>query len=1229
MGWTQHLEPQDYRPEYLSVGAFPDRLSGPDRSSGRSGMEEKRVQQTLTQCVLFLPKNIPGATGAPDTAFAAALLAKFLRRGTLPPPTLGVERAALEEHGLLDSARCLHDSGSPEMGWELARAWPPKAADVRYASVQREEFALDPVFAYTARDADLGSRLTRAETAFLKDWLPKWFGPRAGHWFTPQPPFGSLLGGTPEASPRDERRGDFLFWHPGAGQPAVIEIDGPEHDQVRGVDQARDAALRGKGYDVVRIPNAEVLGGEGTQLSRIRTILGKASRAIRTGESTPEACVALSCARAAQLQFVLIRAFECGCLPPGGVWRIELTGADRAAVAGVGDVLQLLKGLDATYGLANAPRICSVVRADKDEAEARHWENGDWKGVRFPEESPEDDRLRIAVESGASPFHRLPSRESKPDFILRPAFVPVEIATRDTFGEREDRRKAAPSVSSDVLRVFLRHGFRKSAFWPKQAEAVHNVLRQNDGVVLLPTGAGKSIIYQLAGLLMPGVTLVVDPLVALIDDQVRGMLSLGLDRAVGLSAGLSRGEKEERLENIRDGRYHFVLVAPERLQGEEFRATLASIKQSASVNLVVVDEAHCVSEWGHDFRPSYLNLGPNVQRHCRSANGAAPPLLGMTGTASRAVLRDMLADLGIDRTRSDAVIRPDSFDRGELTFQIERFESRNEAHDALDGVLRALPQGAPVAEGVFWQPRGPQTNATIVFCPTVGGRTHGLDAVATRVTKVTGTHPALYSGQPPKSQAGNWHKKKEEYAKRFIENEVSVLVATKSFGMGIDKANIRRVVHMGLPPSLEAYYQEVGRAGRDKNPSKCILLFAEWDRKESEALLDPRVDLDTLKQRWEDMKRRQPERQWADDLASQLFFHLGAFKGKDEDVRDVEEVLDELSDFSSKQHDVPVPFRNRESQEKAFYRLRRIGVVTDYRVDWGRRMFEVDTSGADRDECCERLLGYLKTVQPAKSRPFAALLEGVPKEPRRAVALDLVRILVDFTYDHIERSRRRSMQEATRWARESRNDKEIRQRMLDYLQEGDWAREIDALVDEEHVNLERWWKFADEHVNNAAEAAELRGICIRNLESNPDHPGLLLVRGVLETMCSDGDAAVAASELESGLRQCEAHELEPRGVTEWIEHAVRAATQDPRYGSGKLAMTWALFGLGNDGAEPSSGCLAELKRRSQQWMWDLGEGPGNDDVAAVAATATVCEVLQHLVDQTPSVAKWTGPITTT
>ena len=1106
--WTENapLRP-GFAAEYVSIGSLPGVLH---HHLAKANLLRKVLCQTLV-----LSNRSRSLEGTADARFTSSLLIKVLRRGRTPLATLGVERAALNAVGLTGQVAELGED-SHEVGWnseKLNDALTAKADTILAQALRKRVFTLDPSFDGTPGDADALVD-SDAEAVFLKRWVPEVLGPEAGHWFTPQAPLDTLLEAAGLGDGSGARRCDFLFCHP-ADQFAV-EIDGPEHDPA---DRVRDRELRDVGIDVVRVTNDEVMRGRGPALDRIQERCRAALEAFPPAGDSEPAALAIECAKASKVQFALARAVEYGWLTGGADWRVTVTGAGAAAAGGVTDALEMIAALDALYGTRTAPSTCTVHAGDNPPViwPADATDRSEASEPATPANA--SDELRIAVEFDSSPFDAI-DRTGEPDFIIRPASIPPPMATRQSYDP--DRRPAVAETYADAhraLTLFLRNIFRKRSFRPFQGEAILNTLKQNDSVVLLPTGGGKSIVYQLSGLLQPGVTLVVDPINALIDDQLHGLREYGVDLAVGITGELSRRRREHLLHRMERDQFIFVLHSPEQLQTPRFRAALTSLAESSVVNLAVIDEAHCVSEWGHDFRPSYLNLGKTLRNiGTGGARDGGPRLLALTGTASRAVLRDMLNDLDIDRG-SDALVRPDSFDRPELEFQIRRTSPREDARSVLRGTMNGLPRKLKGRESDFFRPNGPKTAAGIVFVPDATGKPYGVRATQQTVQKVSAAEVTVYSGRDPDDGAPErsyeWTRTKKENAAAFKNNEVAVLVATNAFGMGIDKPNIRYTVHFGMPMSLESLYQEAGRAGRDRRHALSTVIFSEYDTVRSDRLLDPKIDIDEMRRRYNE---EAGDRRTGDDVTRAVWRHLRNYKGIKREVAAVDSLLRKFKNLSANLR-TEVPFTEKGTKnatEKAIYQLVKVGIIQDYEADFGGKKFIVHTATYDRTACRTRILDYIRATSPGQGEAFRQKLAETEAANTREEIVALTRALVEFTYDEVERSRRRSMMEAVQLGRHATNDAEIRRRVLDYLQEGLGSEYIRELLAAETVKFPPWWNLV-RRVKNEMEAGELRGLCIRALESQPDHPGLLLARAVAETMCADHDDTTTRQSIAAAL----------------------------------------------------------------------------------------------------------------
>jgi ATP-dependent DNA helicase RecQ len=349
------------------------------------------------------------------------------------------------------------------------------------------------------------------------------------------------------------------------------------------------------------------------------------------------------------------------------------------------------------------------------------------------------------------------------------------------------RPPAAPgarvATPEDLLARFGLERFRSG-----QREAVQAALDGRDSLVVMPTGGGKSLCYQLPALADIGLVVVVSPLIALMSDQLQRLRQAGV-RATMLASGMHEGHNAQALTEIGEGETQLVLAAPERFASGAFREALARRK----VSLFVVDEAHCVAEWGHDFRPDYLRL------HDAIASLGRPAVMAATATATPKVAEEIAARLGL----RDWVSIRSGFDRPNLTFDVVSVEGKGALARKWAALLHVLGD--------------PESRPAIVYC----GTRKDTDDLAARLSREGIATVAYHAGMSPDARRAS--------QSAFMEDRAEVVVATNAFGMGVDKAQVRTVAHWALPTSLEAYYQEAGRGGRDGAPGRALLLAARMD----------------------------------------------------------------------------------------------------------------------------------------------------------------------------------------------------------------------------------------------------------------------------------------------------------------------------------------------------------------------------------------------------------------
>ncbi len=343
---------------------------------------------------------------------------------------------------------------------------------------------------------------------------------------------------------------------------------------------------------------------------------------------------------------------------------------------------------------------------------------------------------------------------------------------------------------SDLLSV-LKQRFGHDGFLPLQEEVVRNVLAGRDSLVLMPTGGGKSVCYQLPAVILDGLTLVVSPLIALMKDQVDALRSRGV-RAAFINSTMSQAEVRDVQLDAYHGRLDILYVAPERLVLQQFSDFLHAVKLS----LIAIDEAHCISEWGHDFRPDYRNL------QALRTQFPNTPVIALTATATERVREDILRQLKMPEAERFI----SSFNRPNLTYRVL---PKRRSFERLVALLREVRDGSAI---IYRFSR----KDTEGLASRLSGR--GFRALP--------YHAGLEDDVRHQTQ------------ERFISGDVPIIVATIAFGMGVDKPNIRLVVHYDLPKTIEGYYQETGRAGRDGLPSECVLFFTLADKMKQDYFID-------------------------------------------------------------------------------------------------------------------------------------------------------------------------------------------------------------------------------------------------------------------------------------------------------------------------------------------------------------------------------------------------------
>jgi ATP-dependent DNA helicase RecQ len=659
------------------------------------------------------------------------------------------------------------------------------------------------------------------------------------------------------------------------------------------------------------------------------------------------------------------------------------------------------------------------------------------------------------------------------------------------------------------LEFILENLFGYETFRDGQLEIIINCLNEESTIGLLPTGGGKSLTYQLCVMLQPAISFVVVPIKSLMLDQIDNLTKKNhITHASYINSDITPADSSKRLRDFAAGKYFFLIISPERFQMQKFREELSLVNRTKAIAMAVIDEVHCLSEWGHDFRTSYLALANTIRKYAPFAR-----FLALTATASSKVLKDIMTELKLE---SNNVITIPKFTREELEFNIVQVK-RNEKQTHLIDYIRnsSENQSAEIPKG-----------ATLVFTSNVDGAS-GCYELSHSIHNMTGLTTGFYSGRAPKSFVTNsFSDYKDTIQKSFMADEIDILVATKAFGMGIDKGNIRQTIHYGIPSSLESFYQEAGRAGRDKKKSNCLICYSpdHLNETQQQLIFGMNTNLKILNEEKKKMKG---------DLNTLLFFLTSNLKDIEAEVEEIYSFYQ--ANFTNGNFEVRINFNNdreRERDEKCVYRLALLGIVDDWTLNWKSRQMEIELVDWNEQTVIEKLTTHIKkydytfTLDPNEksSEQYFVLINHFHKSSEPFLKRILF-VLLKWYNDNVIYSRKRSMLLMKQYADEFTDSESLQRKIEVYFKRNDDVYFLEQVVAKKD-RVKDWFKIfyvqeegKDDQPRALSTFKRLKITVSRFLESYNNDISLNLVTGMISLAEGEFDSIDGRERMALAIRQ--------------------------------------------------------------------------------------------------------------
>jgi ATP-dependent DNA helicase RecQ len=981
----------------------------------------------------------------------------------------------------------------------------------------------------------------------------------------------------------------------------IIEIDGSQHGHDKEKDAIRDFHTAKYGIQTVRIKTIDLESENELFLQKIAEIKGRidnviASQKIR--KEKDETFISLSDYQSAfengvdlqnsnykataiiRFQLLILELLENGLLSFKKNWDFEMLSRDISGFENIAieDLMIWFEHILKLHKISFKKPIVSISQCQS----LQNFSNDKSIKIdfsltkRYTDEFQINSNIIYVRTDYLDEFMYFKKGDSRDNlkFSSFESYDYFKISTTNTLVYRfifdNDKYDDEDALLFLAWNIFLQNGdspnFESLSFREGQLPIIANALSKNDTIGLLPTGSGKSVCYQLSAILQPAISFVVCPIKSLMYDQKADLDSAFFSRINHITSD-DNGEDKAKIQNeFGQGKYFFIFISPERFQLKTFRQYFSAVNEEFNIAYAVIDEVHCLSEWGHDFRTSYLNLSNAIQRHTTDFNW-----LGLTATASINVLKNIQIEFGI---KHKDVKTPVDYTRKELEFIV--IDDETNKPNAINSQLQILKEeiGALVENGK-------DSKCGIIFTPNVNGA-NGCKSLSETLSNTFQAKVKYYSGSIPKIDGNEimttpeFDEYKRNIQSDFKQSKFTLLTATKAFGMGVNKGNIHYTFHYGIPSSMESLYQEAGRAGRDRTKfttqkAQCYVLLTKsnndsilsqiWDRDTSfSKFLDSAIDSNgkVVKQKlFNGFERRQLQEQGLTikkglisqtngDINSQLFLFSNSLDVIKDEFDVIKKLISKYAISSEKEIQVNGAAINckKAQTEKAIYRLRQLGIIEDWTISdfFGGGSFEVDFAEFSEEAIKQSLLKTIKEYD--KEFSFDTILidekystyKKILNAPTNYSLIDkYILILLQWSYDNFAYHRRQSLKNIYELCCNYESTEEgklnFKNSLEAYFKFSEESYTLQHIA-EKPRDYSKWFEVFYQIDKNILtdkfltrrQQENLRDNLMRFLESYMHNTGLDLISGLVRLLLDDYGNKDGRDRLETSLEQIQDYE---------------------------------------------------------------------------------------------------------